>query len=299
MFAIDEAVSSGQDALSVCLGRENLNRLVSLWDMVQPFQAHLFSHLSFVLGQMHQLTKTADADNGPRLESVYAMKAAANDVMQSCSYLGMKLSVIQLREAETLLDKALADAIINSDARGWSFANRSIFDAAKRLKDDLSQTMLYAVQPEATKYFEPTPFGDAVATAFKSSSRDIGDAGKCLALGQGTACVFHLMRVMEVGLRSLGKSLNNPDLNPKRNPSWEAILKKCDDELAKHLKDRSPEWRSDDLFNSKAIANLRAVKNAWRNPTMHVEINYEPGEAEDVFNAARGFMRHLSAKLHD
>jgi hypothetical protein len=299
MSASVEAISSSQDAPPVCLWQEKPNRLVSLWDLMQPFQAHLFSHLSFVLGQMYQLTQTADADNGPSLGSVVAMKAAAKDVMQSCSYLGMKLSVIQLQEAETILDKAVADAIISSEARGWSFANRSIFDAAKRLKDDLSQTMLYAVQPDAAKYFGPAPFGDTVASAFKSSLRDIGDAGKCLAFGQGTACVFHLMRVMEVGLRSLGKSLNNPDLDPKRNPSWEAILKKCDDELAKPLKDRSSEWKADDLFNSKAIANLRAVKNAWRNPTMHVEINYEPDEAEDVFNAARGFMRHLSTKLHD
>ena len=110
------------------------------------------------------------------------------------------------------------------------------------------------------------------------------------------ACVFYLMRVLEVGLRALGSSLNNPTLDPKHNPSWEAILKKCDDELAKPMKS-CPQWKTDDLFYSKATANLRAIKNAWRNPTMHVEISYEADEAEDVFNAVRGFMRHLSTKL--
>ena len=78
--------------------------------MVQPFQAHLFSHLSFILGQLHQLTKTAGPDNGPNRESVNAMKLASKDVMQSCSYLGLKLTVIQLQEAETILDKALSGA---------------------------------------------------------------------------------------------------------------------------------------------------------------------------------------------
>jgi hypothetical protein len=220
------------------LQRENSNELVTVWSIVEPFQAHLFSHLAFVLGQMHQLTKTADADNGPNPESVEAMKSASRDVMQSCSYLGMRLSIIQLNEAGDTISKALADAIISREARGWSFANRSIFDAAKRLRDELSQVKLFAVSSDAGKYFAPLLFGEGVENNFKSSSRDISDAGKCLAFGQGTACVFYLMRVMELGLRALGSSLNNPSLDPKHNPSWEAILKKCDDELAKPVKDR-------------------------------------------------------------
>ncbi len=297
MTTIETSIHSA--SVLACLPQENPHGLVRLWDLMRPFQAALFSHLSFVIGQMHQLTKTADADNGPNPESVAALKNATKDVMESCSYLGMKLAVIQLQEAETLLDNALADAILSRDARGWSFANRSIFDAAKRLRDELSNAKVFAVSPEMVKYFAPLLFGEAVKVNFDSASRDIEDAGKCLALGQGTACVFHLMRVMETGLRALGKSLNDPTLDPRRNPSWEAILKKCDDELLKPLKDRSAQWKADEPFYSKSTANLRAVKNAWRNPTMHVEINYEPDEAEDVFNAVRGFMRQLATKLQD
>jgi hypothetical protein len=102
---------------------------------------------------------------------------------------------------------------------------------------------------------------------------------------------------MEVGLRALAASLNDPRLDPKRNPSWDAILKKCDEELEKSIKDRSPEWRQEDAFYSTATANLRSVKDAWRNPTMHVEQNYDPEIAMDIWNAVRGFMRHLAKKL--
>lgn len=277
----------------------NPRELVSLWKVMQPFQAHLFTHLCFALGQMHQLTKTADGENGPNPESIDALKLASRDVMQSCSYLGMKLSIIQLQEAENLIDKAVADAIYRHSGRGWSFANRSIFDAAKRLKDELSHQMLLVVEPGNETWFSATLFGAEVETNFASSSRDIADAGRCLGFGQGTACVFHLMRVMEVGLRSLGRSLNDPSLDPRRNPSWEAILNRCDDELKKPLKDRSAEWKSDDLFYSQSTADLRAVKNAWRNPTMHVEIDYEPREAEHVFDAVSGFMQKLATRLHD
>jgi hypothetical protein len=106
------------------------------------------------------------------------------------------------------------------------------------------------------------------------------------------------MRVVEVGLRALGHSLNDPSLDPKRNPTWEAILKKCDTELQKPRQQQSPEWAADSTFFANAAANLRAVKEAWRNPTLHVEISYDEERAVEVYSAVRAFMRHLATKLH-
>lgn len=135
------------------------------------------------------------------------------------------------------------------------------------------------------------------STAFPETTFDIENASACLALGESTASVFHLMRVMESGLRSLALTLQDPRLNPKTNPSWENILHKCDDELKKPHKDRSPEWQQDDVFFSTATANLRAVKDAWRNPTMHVEIHYDEERATEIYLVVRSFMRHLSKRL--
>jgi hypothetical protein len=142
-------------------------------------------------------------------------------------------------------------------------------------------------------------FGNDVASKFASVSNEIEEAAQCFALGRPTASVFHLMRTLEVGLRSLGKSLNDPSLDPRNNPSWEAILKKCDGELQKPNAQRSPEWLTDPAFYATATANLRAVKDAWRNPTMHVDIDYDSAKALDVWNSVRAFMRHLALKLSD
>jgi hypothetical protein len=163
----------------------------------------------------------------------------------------------------------------------------------------LGRPQFKVIPTEKLRFFDQPrkEFGDAVVTRFGPIEFDVEEAGKCYAAGRDTASVFHLMRIMEVGLRALGASLNDPRLDPKRNPSWDAILQKCSEELDKPLKDRSVEWRQDEEFYSYATANLRAVKNAWRNPTIHVERRYEPDEAEDVWNAVRAFMRHLSQKL--
>ncbi len=167
-----------------------------------------------------------------------------------------------------------------------------------RIDDEIAERAFFEMPPNRVQYYKCAHlFGEDVDKAFPSGILDIEESGKCYAMSRNTACIFHLMRVMEVGLRSLGKSLNNPNLDPKRNPSWESILKKCDEELQKPLNERSPEWRIDDRFFSEATANLRAVKDAWRNPTMHVDAQYDDEKVIDVWNSVRAFMRHLALRL--
>jgi len=168
----------------------------------------------------------------------------------------------------------------------------------ERVEDELEATLIFKIPRGKAEYFRQMEgFGITVAVHFSAANGDIEQAGKCYALGRNTAAVFHLMRVMEIGLRALGKSLNDSTLDPQRNPSWETILKRCDKELALDINKRCPEWQKDDSFYSTATANLRAVKNAWRNPTMHVERNYDEEEALDVMNAVKGFIKHLATRL--
>lgn len=46
-----------------------------------------------------------------------------------------------------------------------------------------------------------------VLSAFNSSSRDIRAGVDCVALEDYPGCVFHMMRVAEIGLRSIAKKL--------------------------------------------------------------------------------------------
>jgi len=171
----------------------------------------------------------------------------------------------------------------------------------ERLQDETSSRRFFVLPPHRESYFTraATLFGEEVTKALSGSAQaDIEHAAKCFAFGNNTAAVFHLMRVMEIGLRALGQSLEDPNLDPKRNPTWENILKRCDDELKLPVGKRSSEWSKDNQFYSDATANLRAVKNAWRNPTIHVEREYDEDEALSVINAVKGFMNHLATKLH-
>lgn len=171
-------------------------------------------------------------------------------------------------------------------------------DLQRSVERELRTTIFLYVEEGRREYFEGKHlFGESVSAAFPSTTDDIEEAGKCMALGRYTACAFHLMRVLEAGLRALGKSLNDDSLDPKRNPTWDRILKRCDKEIEKSPVDRSLGWREDQEFFSGVTATLRAVKDAWRNPVMHVEKKYSEEDTEEIFIAARAFMRHLAGKL--
>ena len=96
-------------------------------------------------------------------------------------------------------------------------------DLVSRFRDELSARVVLAVSPRLAKYYDPaTPiFGTAVADKFPNQVGDMFEAGNCYALGRYTACVFHLMRLMEVAVQAFGSKLGvtlATDLN------WQKIL---------------------------------------------------------------------------
>jgi len=246
------------------------------------------------VGHMTDAIKRINADHGAEVADMKTdfdfepLQASWDSLRQALFELDMELPADSLARLE---------AILKNPNRDSTMVNDAMVEFQGRIRDELSHMELWVITKEERRLLKPDPFGPDFNRNFAPARDDLEEAAKCLAFGRGTACVFHLMRVMEVGLRTLAASLNDPRLDSKRNPSWDSILKKCDEELLKPLKDRAPEWSVDDTFFSAAAAQLHAVKDAWRNPTMHVERRYVTDEAEDVWNAVRAFMRHLARKL--
>ena len=71
------------------------------------------------------------------------------------------------------------------------------------ITDELQGRLVFFMPAnQGTRYYiGPRLLGDAVATRFPLLSTDIGEAAKCLSMARYTATVFHLMRVMEAGVR--------------------------------------------------------------------------------------------------
>jgi hypothetical protein len=138
-------------------------------------------------------------------------------------------------------------------------------------------------------------FGPIVARKMPATAEDIEEAGKCLALSRHTACVFHLMRVMELGVHVLAKKLKVRSVNPAVD-SWDRIAGQVNVAI-NALPARTARQKARKESLGAASAHLNSVRIAWRNPTMHPKKTYTYDQARDVFNASRAFMDHLAGLL--
>ena len=149
--------------------------------------------------------------------------------------------------------------------------------------------------PELAEYFEAKVplFGQDVNNKFPSATFDIDEAGKCLAIGRSTAAVFHLMRATEVAVRAVHECLGINTALVGQDKNWGNILNRIRD----NYKARKG-FAESDLFQT-LYASLDAVKDAWRNSTMHIENKYTPDEAMHIFNAVRGLMVKVAARMDE
>lgn len=164
----------------------------------------------------------------------------------------------------------------------------------KTFRYELERTLLFALPPARQEYWlQSKPlFGTEVSDRFPFAVDDIAEAGKCLATERGTAAVFHLMRIMEVGLKDLAGALGIPYA-----PSWESYIRQISDRIATKHASKVKKWKKQEPFFRDVLGDLQAVKTSWRNPTMHVVKKYTPDEAEDIYRAVRTFMQRLASGL--
>ncbi len=139
--------------------------------------------------------------------------------------------------------------------------------------------------------------GEDVANKFPSAAFEIDEAGKCIALDRHTACVFHLMRIMELGIRAMASCLGIPDPVKPAERNWGIILRKIrDDGIQKKWPTAADRMAGDGAVLESLQASLDAVKSPWRDTTMHVEKKYTGEEAQHIFDAVRGFMMNLASR---
>lgn len=213
----------------------------------------------------------------------------------ACEKTGLVVTCIAARDFQNLLKQVGTPdgggVISENDLTIFATYATGVLSCLPR---EASTKIAISIPPELAKYFEPTSplFGDAVNDRFIEAAEDIEDAGRCLAFGQGTAAVMHLMRVAEVGLKSLAQALKIPYA-----PSWESYLNQIQTKIGANHKTKSTKWKKSEKFFRDVSGDLITIKQAWRNPTMHVDRKYYPDEAEVIFGAVRTLMQTLAEGL--
>ncbi len=154
---------------------------------------------------------------------------------------------------------------------------------------------MYIPSARAERYNLTEPFGPEAAKNFPSSMFDAKEAGNCFASGRYTASVFHLMRVLEIGLVAFAGLF--PGV-PTNKENWQQIIEKIESEIREMPKAavKVPDWKEKQEKYSQIANNFMFFKDAWRNYTAHARGKYTEDESDAIYRNVRSFMQGLAAQ---
>lgn len=170
---------------------------------------------------------------------------------------------------------------------------RGAFEALfYRFRDELSSKKVFILPVSHEKFYNPTSpvWGKEVEDKFLDMIEDITEANNCYALNRNTACVFHLMRVMEKAVQRLANKLCLP-IGAVCDKEWQLIINVIGEKLKSLCSKHSD---PDRVKYESILGHLETVKIAWRNPTMHPKATYTEEEAKTILSAVEAFVKNLA-----
>lgn len=305
---LEREPGESRDALPACLPPwvENPYRLVSLYEMLQ-IAADRYLEMGRLIEDWMQGPLTIAAPAQPLNERAYTHFLSALTALKLHSdELGLKVTEQLLTDKARGLRGVALTREIAAGAMGEIYRcflaeikSQAFFFIPSHKAKYYADLKVWPDPSEPPNVVRPVPplFGEHVEASFKSASYDIKEAGNCYAVGRNTGAVFHLMRVLEIGLGVLAGQFKIPC----DHTNWETVINRVEKAIADLDKDpnRPSTWRDDREFYSQCASHFRVLKDAWRNHTMHARGKYDEGEAESILRNVRDFIQKLATRLHE
>jgi len=261
------------------------SRLVSWWEM-QEFSAYRFYAIgSYLAGLKNDLKHS----NYKSIEAgSFGLSGPVGQVLQvirgECELIGLTISI-----------KCL-DQISGKGQEGMAVSEFT--DSLRHLGDIILWEMqgrlfMFIPSTRSERYEQEQAFGVTVSDSFRSSAFDIREAGNCFATARYTACVFHLMRVLEIGLVAFAGRF--PAVSTKKE-NWQQIIEQIESEIRAlpHAANKPSDWKEKLEQYSQAANTFMFFKDAWRNYTAHVRGKFTEDEADAIYRNVRSFMQQLA-----
>ena len=255
-------------------------QLVSWWNM-QKFAAEEFMNIATILA-----TQSARLLG---LKGVYLDQASCHNLAGDLNYVAAQCRIIGLKVAARQFESAALGLGVQINT---TQASQLLLCLNQAIVSEMSENLFLRVFPDRVDFYEQIEgFGSKVSDAFPSAERDIKESGSCYAADRNTACVMHLMRILEVGLGVLATNLGVS--YERRN--WENVINDIEAAIKKiNGPHAGSDWKDKERFYSETAKDLRYFKNAWRNHAMHYREHYETSEARSIWNHVQAFMAQLA-----
>lgn len=137
--------------------------------------------------------------------------------------------------------------------------------------------------------------GEKCCKGFPSIAREVEEAAKCYAFGRFTACVFHLSRATEAGIKAVGIALGQK----RDHEIIERTLKFIEGQTLLNPANQIKEWRTHGEFFATIAVDVRAIARAWRNKVCHLVDSYSEERAKAIFDVSPMFFKHVAEHIDE
>lgn len=273
-------------------------KIVSLWGMLK-FLAEPFVVIFFRLGRISEFIasyKRANPgwDNMPLLPQGFSDELIT--LQETLVELGLPVSA---RKAKRLLDFIEDSRQEGSETISACKLKENADVLSSTIVDELEGYHMMSIPSNRSQFYENQGMflGEKVLRQFPELVEDASEAENCFALARYTACVFHLMRLLERVVQRIGRRLKIKELHKK---TWGQILGEIRNKLDQLKKDSNNKGKPKKQETRIIMINgwyalLDAICRATRNPTMHprltdIKATYTESEAKDVMDRVRSFL---------
>ena len=224
-----------------------------------------------------------------------------DEIKPLCAGLGLSPAEEKISSTVSYLRSSSTDLSLID----WSSLEAELRNLIEVLKNEYSRIWFIGIAATMSGHVDNRNLlGETIPARFPEAVEDIESAGNCLAVELPTAAVFHLMRVVEWGLRAFaadlglfGVSTGSKDNKtiPIEWAEWDRILNQLSDKIRSKIESipKGPKRQQAQEFYFSAKQEVEAFKDAWRNHVMHARRRYSSEDAIAALSHVGRFMKSL------
>jgi hypothetical protein len=283
--------------------QENPSRLCSLWESMNNFSAHAIYDCLLRLKNFQEkiILKEQNTETGNKsveIDLLIEIISTLRELQKQCEETNLDCSIQLLNQINSLILMVPT----------YSALKTALFSIELAIPESLRSRKFIWIDRNFTNYIDNEKLlGDETFNEFPEARSDIRDAGNCLAVDCYTAAVFHLMRIVEWGLRAFclnlgfkkvayNKKSGKTKFIPIEYAEWERILNQLPEAIEKKISKipRGTKRQNLQEYYYGTYQDIKAIKEAWRNHVMHARREYNREEAMGIFNHIENLMERIS-----
>jgi hypothetical protein len=269
----------------------NPSWLVSLWDMI------LYSNRDFeTLGMdINEIRNSLETNTGrfTKQDAEYydsRTRKVVERAEEYCKRYGLEAAMDRVKHIKHEMSFGMVDPT-------------ELKVLWESMEDQMVRSKFAYVPRSKSRYLDPEQtFGAQVLRRFPSAKSDMESAGQAHAVGLNTACVLHLVRVTERGLKALAAERGLTSRVPPDYREWGEIIGDIEESAKKITQGwrRGPEREAVADFYDSCTSNLRHFKTIWRDRSVHGRSGIHTDEdTAKAIGYAVEFMKRVSARISE